>query len=159
MNTNIKKRIFTMAMRGNIAILTDSVNPQSTISYNGDNLSTVGLQLLNKLLESMPSEKLKYKVAILLPSTVMIPTLENTRNAWIANGTTKSGNPIDPAKLHEVIKLNELLKIKGHNVQIFNQSKLISLIYKAYTKKTWELMDKIIPREEGIDSNLFVVNK
>lgn len=156
-NTTIKKRIFTMAMRGNTAILTDSANPQSTISFKGENLSIIGLQLLNKVLESMPAQKLNYKVAILLPHTIVIPTFENTRNAWIANGKTKSGNDIDPVKLHEVIKLNELLRAKGHNVEIFDQSKLTSVMYKSFTTKTWQLMDKIVPKTEATDCNAFVI--
>lgn len=156
-NTTIKKRIFTMAMRGNTAILTDSANPQGTISFKGENLSIIGLQLLNKVLESMPSQKLNYKVAILLPHSVVVPTFENTRNAWIANGTTKSGNPIEPAKLNEVIILNELLRAKGHNVEIFDQSKLTSVMYKSFTAKTWELMNKIVPKTETADCNAFVV--
>lgn len=156
-NTTIKKRIFTMAMRGNTAILTDSSNPQSTISFKGENLSIIGLQLLNKLLESMPTQRLNYKVAVLLPHTVVIPTFENTRNAWIANGKTKTGNDIEPAKLHEVIRLNELLRAKGHNVEIFDQSKLTSVMYKSFTRKTWELMDKIVPKAETEDCNAFMV--
>lgn len=157
MNTNIKKRVFTMAMRGDVAILTDSANPQSTISFKGENLSTVGLQLLNKLLENMPTKRLNYKVAILLPHNVVIPTFENTRHYWISNGTTKTGNSIDPAKLNEVIKLNDLLRAKGHNVEIFDQSKLTSVMYKSFTSKTWNLMNEIVPREEAEDCNSFVV--
>lgn len=157
MNTNnnqqIKKRIFSIACRKGVAILTDSkINASgkgSLRKFDTGNSQLSCIKALNDLLTRMPQGvKFDYAVAVLLPESINFLAYEDTRNHWIANGCKKNGEVIDETILNEVKTLHKLLKIHSGNVQIFNQKKLTSPIYKSYSRATWNAMNEIVPAEE-----------
>ena len=155
MNTNnqIKKRIFTIACRKGTAILTDSkLNEQghgTVKKFTAENSQLACVKALNDLLGRMPvGVKFDYAVAVLLPETINFLAYEDTRNYWIANGCKKNGDVIDANLLAEVKVLHKLLRVHNGNLQIFNQKKLTSPLYKNYSRATWQALDKIVPAEE-----------
>ena len=71
---------------------------------------------------------------------------------WLANGCKKTGEVIEENVLAEVRKMHELLKAHGSNVQLFNQTRLTSPLYKSYSRATWEVMEQLYPSENGVVS-------
>ena len=155
MNTNnqIKKRIFTIACRKGTAILTDSKlneKGQGTIKkFTAESSQLACVKALNNLLGRMPvGVKFDYSIAVLLPEAINFLAYEDTRNYWIANGTKKNGEVIEETLLAEVKVLHGLLKIHNGNLQIFNQKKLTSPLYKNYTRATWQALERVVPAEK-----------
>lgn len=157
MNTEIKKRIFTIACRKSTAVLTDSKNMTSE-RFDADKSTNACIDALNSLLDRMPKGvKLDYSIAILLPESISFLAYEDTRNYWLANGCKKNGEPIDVNTLNRVKKLHHLIKIQAKNIQIFNQKTISSPLYRSYARATWNLMNEIIPQEkqESVSCNSF----
>lgn len=157
MNTNnnqqIKKRIFSLACRKGTAILTDSKlgpNGKGTFKkFESDNSQLSCIKALNDLLTRMPQGvKFDYAIAILLPESINFLAYEDTRNYWIANGCKKNGEVIEESILEEVKTLHNLLKVHASNIQMFNQKKLTSPIYKSYSRATWNTINELIPVEK-----------
>lgn len=156
MNTNvnqIKKRIFSIACRKGTAILTDSklnANGAGSLKKFEANSSQVAcVKALNDLLNRMPQGvKFDYSIAVLLPESINFLAYEDTRNYWIANGCKKNGEVVEPVLLEEVKTLHKLLRIHSKNLQMFNQKKLTSPLYKSYNRATWDALNKIVPAEE-----------
>ena len=150
---NVKKRIFTVACRKGVAILTDSkpnANGKGSVKdFHAESSQIASLKAVNDLLSRMPvGVKFDYAVSLLLPETISYLSYEDTRNYWIANGKKKSGEVIAPDMLEEVKKLHKLLRIHSGNLQIFNQSKVTSSLYKSYIRATWNTLDKYVPAEK-----------
>lgn len=150
---NIKKRIFAIACRKGVAVLTDSkpnANGNGTVKqFTAENSQLASLKAFNDLLGRMPvGVKFDYTISVLLPETISYLSYEDTRNYWIANGKKKSGEVVEPNMLEEVKKLHKLLRIHSGNLQIFNQSKITSPVYKAYARATWSALDKYVPVEK-----------
>lgn len=155
-NTNqIKKRIFAIACRKNTAIITDSKTMKYD-TFTADNSQLACVKALNNLLDRMPKGvKLDYAVAILLPETINFLAYEDTRNYWLANGTKKNGDAIDPQLLAEIRTLHTLLRVQARNIQIFNQKKLKSPLYISYARATWNTMNDIMPRQNIVSCDSF----
>lgn len=58
------------------------------------------------------------------------------------------GEVIEETLLAEVKVLHGLLKIHNGNLQIFNQKKLTSPLYKNYTRATWQALERVVPAEK-----------
>lgn len=153
MDTNkMNKRIFTIACRGGIAIQTDSklkANGKGGLkkfisTTNDSQMACMDalLELLNRIPQGVT---LDHSVAILLPSNIAFLAFENTRTQWLSTGKKKSGAIIDKALLEKVGQLDTLIKAHGSNIQMFNQTKITSKIYKMYRTETWKAMAKIVP--------------
>lgn len=156
-NNQLKKRIFTIACRKGHSILTDSKqneNGNGTLKqFEAENSQMACLIALNDVLTRMPQGvKFDYAVAILLPQTISFLAYEDTRNFWLANGCKKTGEVIEENVLAEVRKMHKLLKAHGSNVQLFNQTRLTSPLYKSYSRATWEVMEQLYPSENGVVS-------
>lgn len=149
-NTRPERRIFTVAYRNGIAILTDSKkNEQGNgTSYKFEDSSSViaGLKAVNFVLSKIPTNiNFSNKIAILLPESISYLGYEDTREYWLTNKTTKQGKPLTPELLQQVTEMHELLKTRKHKVQIFNQRKLTSREFIAYRVETWNVLNKTMP--------------
>lgn len=155
MDTKMNKRVFTIACRKGTAILTDSKlkangkgDLRRFINENGDS-QIACLDALIDLLTRMPKNvTFDYSIAILLPSCISFLAYEETRKHWLSTGKKKSGDVISEDILARVKSLDELIKTHGKNIQLFNQTKLTSSLYKMYRTETWKSMNKIVPVEE-----------
>lgn len=149
-NARPEKRIFTVAYRNGIAILTDSKrNAQgSGTSYKFEDDSTIiaGLKAVNFVLSKIPTNvNFDNKISILLPESISYLGYEDTREYWLTNRTTKQGKTLTPELLEQVTTMHELLKTRKHKVQIFNQKKLTSRELIAYRVETWNVLNKVVP--------------
>lgn len=149
----INKRIFTVACRKGVAILTDSkpnANGKGTVEdFRADNSQVACLKAVNTLLTRMPvGVKFDYAVALLLPETISYLSYEDTRNYWITNGKKKNGDVIAPELLEEVKVFHKLVRKHTGNLQIFNQTKVTSSLYKYYIRATWKALDRYMPAEK-----------
>lgn len=176
----IQKRVFTIAGRNNLAIVTDSKIPEGKTSgtfkkFEASTTQLACLKALNYELARMPKAKLDFKVAYLLPKVIGFLGYEDTRKFWITYGYKKSEfnpetneivssvnretgevttpDPINPELLEEVKKLDELLELQKNNVEIFRQESLTSPLYKAYRRVTWQMLTRFAPGEEVVSSN------
>ena len=136
---------FNMATTG-----TSYFNRRGTVKkFTAESSQLACVKALNNLLGRMPvGVKFDYAVAVLLPEAINFLAYEDTRNYWIANGTKKNGEVIEETLLAEVKVLHGLLKIHNGNLQIFNQKKLTSPLYKNYTRATWQALERVVPAEK-----------
>ena len=150
MNTNVQKRVITIACRKGIAIMTDNMKPQNTLSFDGNGDSQLAcLMAINNLLGRMPKGvRFNHPVALLLPQQISFLAYKDTRDYWLANGCKKNGESISEPILAEVRKMNNGLLSHSGNLQIFNQTMVKSALYKTYIRETWICMDKVIAPEK-----------
>lgn len=146
----MRKRIFSIACRKGTAILTDSkpnANGNGSLrKFEAKNSQIACIKALNDLLTRMPSGvKFDYSIAVLLPDSINFLAYEDTRNYWLANGCKKNGEAVDPELLEEIKVMHKLLRVHNGNLQIFNQKKLTSPLYKSYNRATWRALDSIVP--------------
>lgn len=149
----IQKRVFTIACRKGTAIITDSkpnANGNGSLrKFEGKNSQLACLKALNDLLQRMPSGvRFDYSIAILLPESINFLAYEDTRNYWIANGCKKNGEVIEEELMNEVKVMHQLLRVHNKNLQIFNQKKLTSNLYKTYNRATWKALESIVPSDD-----------
>ncbi len=155
MDTKMNKRVFTIACRKGTAILTDSKlkangkgDLRRFINENGDSQKACLTALIDLLTRMPKNVTFDYSIAILLPSNISFLAYEETRNHWLSTGAKKNGDVIAEDILKMVKELDELIKVHGKNIQLFNQTKLTSSLYKMYRTETWKSMNKIVPVEE-----------
>lgn len=150
MNTNVQKRVITIACRKGIAIMTDNMKPQNTLSFDGNGDSQLAcLMAINNLLGRMPKGvRFNHSVALLLPQQISFLAYKDTREYWLANGSKKNGEPVSQPILAEIKKMNSMLMIHNSNLQMFNQTMVKSALYKTYIRETWICMDKVVAPEK-----------
>lgn len=157
MDTN-NKRVFTIACRNGVAILTDSKVNKNTgkgslkrfINENKDSQMACLDALIDLLNRTPKGVKFDHAIAILLPSNIAFLAYENTRTQWLSTGKKKSGIELTEELLNKVRTLDTLIKAHGRNIQLFNQTKLTSNLYKMYRTETWKSMNKIVPVDKEV---------
>lgn len=179
-NNQVNKRIFTIAGRNNVAIVSDSKIPEGKTAgtyrkFEASSTQLACLKALNYELNRMPKAKLDFRVAYLLPKTIGFLGYEDNRKFWIKYGYRKCDfnpetgelnakvnqstgeiilpDPIDAELLDEVKKLDELLEVQKDNVQFFRQEVITSKLYSMYKTVTWRILNKIAPSEEEVVSS------
>lgn len=174
-----QKRIFTIAGKQGLAIITDSKIPEGRNAgtfkkFEEDNTLLACLKALNYELDRMPKGvRFDYKIAFLLPKTIAFLGYEDTRKFWLTyryrkhefnpdtgevlarleNGVLVAPEQIDEEILKEVNTLDKLLEVQKENVQLFRQENLTSSLYNAYKRETWNILSRCVPGEEVVSCN------
>ena len=143
-------RIFTITCRGGKALRFDSKpdikGKRHYVKYIGTDSRVASLKAWIKILSLIP-EDYDQQVAILLPSCVSFLSFSETRDFWITNEYTKSGEMLDEEILDLVNQLDELLETKGDKVQNFSQNFTKAYKYRNEIALAWNTTNKVIPIE------------
>lgn len=143
-------RIFTITCRGGKALRFDNKpdikGKRHYVKYTGTDSRTASLKAWIKILSLIP-EDYDQQVAILLPSCVSFLSFSETRDFWITNECTKSGEMLDEETLDLVNQLDELLETKGDKVQNFSQNFTKAYKYRNEIALAWNTTNKVIPIE------------
>ena len=143
-------RIFTITCRGGKALRFDNKpdikGKRHYVKYTGTDSRVASLKAWIKILSLIP-EDYDQQVAILLPSCVSFLSFSETRDFWITNECTKSGEMLDEEILDLVNQLDELLETKGDKVQNFSQNFTKAYKYRNEIALAWNTTNKVIPIE------------
>ena len=143
-------RIFTITCRGGKALRFDNKpdikGKRHYVKYTGTDSRTASLKAWIKILSLIP-EDYDQQVAILLPSCVSFLSFSETRDFWITNECTKSGEMLDEETLMLVTQLDELLELKHNKVQNFGQNYVKAYKYRNEIALAWNTTNKVLPVE------------
>ena len=143
-------RIFTITCRGGKALRFDNKpdikGKRHYVKYTGTDSRVASLKAWIKILSLIP-EDYDQQIAILLPSCVSFLSFSETRDFWITNECTKSGEMLDEETLDLVNQLDELLETKGDKVQNFSQNFTKAYKYRNEISLAWNTTNKVIPIE------------
>lgn len=157
----MSRRIYTLAGRAGIVILTDSKKNENgngtQYTYRDENGDTqlVGIKALNKALSSIPRPaqmRFEQPVVFLLPRFLEFLRYEDTRKVWATTGKKKNGDEIAPELLEQVKILDKQVRELGSNLQLFGQQKLTSQVFRQYRDITWKLVDRVVPAQERVNA-------
>lgn len=143
-------KIFTITCRGGRSLLfsnkADAKGKRHYQKFTANSSRNASLMAWIKILEIMPEDNSEM-IAILLPSCVSFLAFKETRDFWLTNECTKTGEVIDDETLELVYKLNDLLEMKGDKVQNFSHSYVKAYKYKSEIALSWKFTNRIIPIE------------
>ena len=155
------RRIYTIAGRAGIVILTDSKKNENgngtQYKYKDENGDTqlIGIKALNKALSSIPRPnqmRFEQPVVFLLPRFLEFLRYEDTRKVWASTGKKKNGDEIAPELLEQVKILDKQVRELGANLQLFGQQRLTSQVFRQYRDITWKLVDREVPAQERVNA-------
>lgn len=150
-------RIFVITCRGGKALLfdnkPDSKGKRHYKKFTSTDSRVAGIKAWCYMLNMIPDE-FKGQVAVMLPSCISFLSFVDTRNFWVQNECTKSGEMLDEDTLNAVNELNELLQAKDGKVQNFGQSFVKAYKYKNEIGMAWKATNRIIPVEYVADEDI-----
>lgn len=154
MSNNNNTRIFTLAIRDGVGIITDSkINAETgkgtVSSFKGVSSTIAGLKAVIAVMKAIPTGVQFVKPVIFsLPQTLAYLRYDEVREYWLTNKKTKGGQELSEEMLALVKEFDELQKVHNSNVKILDQRFITFNLYRQYTKRTWELLDEIKPSEK-----------
>ena len=143
-------RIFTITCRGGKALLfdnkPDAKGKRHYKKFTASNSRIASMKAWCYVLNMIPAD-FGGQVAIMLPSCVSFLSFVETRDFWITNECTKSGECLDEDTLNAVNELDELLQAKDGKVHNFGQGFVKAYKYKNEIGLAWKMTNRIIPVE------------
>ena len=157
----MSRRIYTIAGRAGVVILTDSKKKEngngSMYKFQDEHGDTqlTAIKALNQALKPIPRPnqmRFEQPVVFLLPRFLEFLRYEDTRKVWASTNKKKKGDEIAPELLEQVKLLDEQVRELGSNLQLFGQQRLTSQVFRQYRDVTWKLVDKEVPAPERVSA-------